>query len=53
MQVQFLEAHVQYLRHLVSGEGTQPLPEKMESVKEMPPPRNPKGIKQFLEFAGY
>ena len=49
----FLKAHVQYLGHLISGEGIEPLPEKLESVKGMPAPRTPKEIKQFLGLVGY
>lgn len=49
----FLKAHVQYLGHFISGEGIEPLPEKLESVKEMPAPKNPKQVKQFLGLVGY
>ena len=37
----------------MSGEGTEPLPEKLESLKDMPPPTNPKEVRQFLGLAGY
>ena len=33
----FFKSHIQYLGHLISGEGIKPLPEKLESIKEMPP----------------
>ena len=49
----FFKKHIQYLGHLVSGEGIEPLPEKLESSKEMPPPTNPKEVRQFLGLAGY
>ena len=49
----FLKKHVQYLGHLISGEGIEPLPEKLESIKNMPQPKNPTEIKQFLGLAGY
>ena len=49
----FFKKHIQYLGHLVSGEGIEPLPEKLESLKEMPPPTNPKEVRQFLGLAGY
>ena len=32
----FLKKHVQYLGHLISGEGIEPVPEKLESIKHMP-----------------
>ena len=44
---------MQYLRHLISGEGIKPLPEKLESIKEMTPPTIPKEVKQFLGLIGY
>ena len=49
----FLKRHIQYLGHLLSGEGVSPVPEKLESLEKMPPPTNPKEIKQFLGLAGY
>ena len=49
----FLKAHVQYLGHLVSGEGIEPLAEKLESMKDMPSPTNPREVKQFLGLVGY
>ena len=49
----FLKKHVQYLGHLISGEGIEPLPEKLESLRDMPQPKNPTEIKQFLGLAGY
>ena len=32
----FFKKHIQYLRHLISAEGIQPLPEKLESIAKMP-----------------
>ena len=49
----YFKTHVQYLGHLVSGNGIKPLPEKLESVKKMPAPTTPKEIKQFLGLVGY
>ena len=49
----YFKTHVQYLGHLVSGNGIRPLPEKLESVKKMPAPTTPKEIKQFLGLVGY
>ena len=39
----FFKKHIQYLGHLISADGIQPLPEKLESIAKMPAPRNPKG----------
>ena len=41
----FMKKHIQYLGHLILEEGIQPLPEKLESIKTMPAPRNTKEIK--------
>ena len=49
----FLKAHIQYYRHLISGEGIEPLPEKLESIKQMPAPTTPREVKQFLGLIGY
>ena len=49
----FFKSHIQYLGYLISGEGIKPLPEKLESIKEMPPPTTPKEVKQFLGLIGY
>ena len=49
----FLKAHVQYLGHLISGKGIEPVPEKLESIKNMPSPTTPKEVKQFLGLIGY
>ena len=49
----FFKAHIQYLGHLISGDGIEPLPEKLESISEMLPPTTPKEIKQFLGLVGY
>ena len=49
----FFKKHIQYLRHLISADGIQPLPEKLESIAKMPAPRNPKEVKQFLRLVGY
>ena len=49
----FLKAHLQYLGHIILGEGITPVPEKLASINDMPPPRTPKEVKQFLGLVGY
>ena len=39
--------------HIVSGEGITPLPEKLDSIQKMLPPKTPKEVKQFLGLIGY
>ena len=41
----FLKKHIQYLGHIVSGEGIMPLPEKTFKYQKMVPPKTPKEIK--------
>ena len=49
----FFKKHIQYLGHLISADGIQPLPEKLESIAKMPAPKNPKEVKQFLGLVIY
>ena len=49
----FFKKHIQYLGHLISDEGIQPLPQKLESIAKMPVPQNAKQVKQFLGLVGY
>ena len=49
----FFKKHIQYLGHLVSEGGFEPLPEKLESIRKMPAPRTAKEVKQFLGLIGY
>ena len=49
----FLKKHIQYSGHIVSGEGITPLPEKLDSIQKMLPPKTPKEVKQFLGLIGY
>ena len=49
----FLEKRIQYLGHIVSGKGITPMPEKLAYIQEMPPPKTPKEVKQFLGLIGY
>ena len=44
---------MQYLGHIISGEGITPLPEKLDSIQKMLPPQNPREVKQFLGLIGY
>ena len=49
----FFKRHIQYLGHLIAEEGFTPLPEKLESICNMPRPKMPKEVKQFLGLIGY
>ena len=49
----FLKAHVQYLGHYISGGGLEPVPEKLHSLRDMPPPEDLTGVRRFLGFVRY
>ena len=49
----FFKKHLQYLGHLVSEEGFEPVLEKIKTIKNMPLPKTAKEVKQFLGLAGY
>ena len=49
----FFKKEIHYLGHFISDEGFHPLPEKLDTIQNMPKPRNPKEIKQFLGLCGY
>ena len=49
----FLKKHIQYLGHIVSGDGIKPVPEKLSSIQRMPCSYTPKEVKQFLGLVGY
>ena len=48
----FLKRLIQYLGHILLGEGITPLPDKLDSIQKMLPPKTPKEIKQFLGLIG-
>ena len=49
----FLKKHIQYLGHIVSGDGITPVPEKLDSIQNMPCPYTSTEVKQFLGLVGY
>ena len=49
----FMKMHIEYLGYLISEKGIELMPDKLSAIKEMPAPRNPKEIKQFLGLVGY
>ena len=49
----FFKSEIHYLGHLISDKGIQPLPEKLDTIQNMPRPWTPKEIKQFLGLTGY
>ena len=49
----FFKSEIHYLGHLISDKCIQPLPEKLDTIQNMPRPWTPKEIKQFLGLTGY
>ena len=49
----FFKKHIQYLRHIILRKGITPMAEKLACIREMPPPKIPKQVKQFLGLIGY
>ena len=49
----FSKKEIHYLGHLISSEGIHPLLEKLDTIRNMPRPKTPKEIKQFLGLCGY
>ena len=48
-----MKLHIEYLGHLISEKGIEPMPDKFTAIKEMLAPRSPKEIKQFLGLVSY
>ena len=44
---------MQYLGHYISGQGLEPIPEKLESLQQMPAPTDLTEVRKFLAFVGY
>jgi len=42
-----------YLGHIIGSDGVKPDPAKIKAIMNVPTPKNPKNIKQFLGLAGY
>lgn len=49
----FVQTKVEYLGHIVSGEGLSPNPNKIKAVQEFPLPTNATGVKAFLGLCNY
>ena len=49
----FFKSEIHYLGHLISVGGISPLADKVDTIKNMPVPKDAKEIKQFLGLTGY
>ena len=50
---QFFTKEIQYLGHILSTKGIQPLPSKTQAIQNMHPPKTPKQVHAFLGSVGY
>ena len=50
---EFFRSQIHYLGHMLLAKGIQPLPEKLDSITNMPAPENQIEVKQFLALVGY
>ena len=53
LKCDFFKSEIHYLGHLISAHGISPLPDKLDTIKNMPTPKDMKEIKQFLGLTGY
>ena len=49
----FFTKEIQYLGHILSTKGIQPLPSKSQAIQNMHPPKTPKQVHAFLGLVGY
>ena len=49
----FFKEEIDYLGHLVSGEGVATSPKKIEAVTKWPVPQTVYDVRSFLGFVGY
>ena len=49
----FFSKEIQYLGHILSATGIQPLPSKTHAIKNMKPPVTAKQVRTFLGLVGY
>lgn len=47
------ERKVRYVGHIVSKEGIEPDPEKIQKVRDWDRPETPEDVRRFLGFVGY
>ena len=49
----FYQQELPFLGHIVSAEGIKPDPEKVEAIRQLPPPRNKSELRTFLGMIAY
>ena len=49
----FFKKELHYLGHLLTTDGIKPQTAKIKAISEMKPPKNQKGVREFLGMVGY
>ena len=49
----FAQRQIEYLGHIVSGKGVQPVPDKIQAIQQWPPPRTARSLRGFLGLIGF
>ena len=49
----FAHNQLEYLGHVVSGKGVEPVPEKLQAIREWPRPHTAKALRSFLGLVGF
>ena len=49
----FAQRQLEYLGHIMAGEGVRPMPEKVQAIQTWPTPRSPWALRGFLGLAGF
>ena len=49
----FAQSQLEYLGHVVSGNGVEPAPEKLHAIQEWPLPQSVKALRSFLGLVGF
>lgn len=49
----FAQTQLEYLGHMVSGRGVEPVPEKLQAIQEWPRPQTVKALRSFLGLVGF
>ena len=49
----FFKKELHYVGHLLTTDGFKPQLEKLKAISELKPPKNQKGVREFLGMVGY
>ena len=52
-KVQFCKRKVEFLGYIISEDGIRPSPERINAIKEIPPPKNVRQMRRFLGICQY